>query len=1046
MSNTVTVTGTNILAENAVASMTVAVELTRTTALTVQKTALPENGEPAEVGDTITYTYDITNTGSVTLYTVEMNDDKLGLTTVVTSAAPLGPQQHVQVIDTTTVQETDLPGPLSNTVTVTGTNILSERAVATTTAGVGLTFTSGISLQKTANVSTATLGDVIEYTYRLTNTGDVSITLTLVDNRLGTITSGLSIPAGQVSTVITNYTVVAGDIITYPQTPLSNTAVVTATDFEGNILIDTSTVTVTLVYTPQISLLKTANLSTAALNDVITYTYFITNTGNVTLTGITLVDDLLGPVAVSSPLSPDGGTTTGTATYTVQIADVNTGAITNTAIVSGDDILNRTIVGSQTLRVDVEATIGAITATNSSPNAVNASTLFTVTTDITNGVTYTWDFGDGDSGSGANTSHTYTAVGFYTATVTAANEVSVISTTTPVTITPGPLVGFEIIAPTTPQTAGVTFPITITAVDAYGNRIDTLNRTITLTDSTGTILPTSITLVDGITVVNVVVYSATSPAQDIIEAISGTITGTVGVEIQPNDPAVLLLDLSPDNIRVCQTSTATATVTDLWSNPVPGETVTIAEFPGSPAVEPVPPNSGTTNVSGIFTVTFRGIAAGGPANIVAQHASLGFSSGQNVTVVGPPVPNAITLTVTPDTVTTGGTATVSAEVGSCAGPVDGAVVTFTIPTAYGSVNPISSTTVGGIATTTVTAGTTPGNTTITGTVEGPLLDTVPFTITAATIPVLTLTKTANPGAGNVYPGGSIVYTVVVSNSGTGPANNVRITDTLDTDLDFVNQSITDGTGSYNSGTRTVSFTITSLANGAAVTATIETAVPTSAISGTTISNTATAGSDETGLFGPTAPISHQVITRTVGPIYLPIIMKNPRPDLIGSFSLSPPNPSAGQNVVVTVVVTNVGSMSTGSGFWVDFYVEPNPVPTRANQRWDALGSNVLPQQGIAWSVADPLAPGESIVLVSSGSGGRLPSADHIIWDGVFYSGTDDLYVYVDSFSSDGSSNGGILESDETNNRSQITGLGITGLNSSSIDRPAPLQLPPRWDP
>ena len=53
--------------------------------ITVSKSYTTSGGIPANIGDTITYTYRITNTGTVTLTNVELNDDKLGLIPVIPS-------------------------------------------------------------------------------------------------------------------------------------------------------------------------------------------------------------------------------------------------------------------------------------------------------------------------------------------------------------------------------------------------------------------------------------------------------------------------------------------------------------------------------------------------------------------------------------------------------------------------------------------------------------------------------------------------------------------------------------------------------------------------------------------------------------------------------------------------------------------------------------------------------------------------------------------------------------------------------------------------
>jgi hypothetical protein len=85
-------------------------------ALIVAKTA---NVATAQVGQTITYTYRVTNTGNVTLTNVSASDDKLGQVPI--SQTILGPNQSTIGTLSYTVAEADLPGPLINTVAGTGT-------------------------------------------------------------------------------------------------------------------------------------------------------------------------------------------------------------------------------------------------------------------------------------------------------------------------------------------------------------------------------------------------------------------------------------------------------------------------------------------------------------------------------------------------------------------------------------------------------------------------------------------------------------------------------------------------------------------------------------------------------------------------------------------------------------------------------------------------------------------------------------------------------------------------------------------------------------
>jgi uncharacterized repeat protein (TIGR01451 family) len=84
-------------------------------AITVTKTADVSN---AEVGEEITYTYHITNTGNITLTSVSARDDVLGTVDV---SSTLAMRESMLITETYSVTEDDFPGPLSNTIAVSGT-------------------------------------------------------------------------------------------------------------------------------------------------------------------------------------------------------------------------------------------------------------------------------------------------------------------------------------------------------------------------------------------------------------------------------------------------------------------------------------------------------------------------------------------------------------------------------------------------------------------------------------------------------------------------------------------------------------------------------------------------------------------------------------------------------------------------------------------------------------------------------------------------------------------------------------------------------------
>jgi len=89
---------------------------------------------PVIVGTAVTYTYRITNSGNVVLNSLTASDDKLG--TISLPVTTLFPNASTIATVTYVVSKTDLPGPLTNTVTVTGTPLIGPAVTATATETV----------------------------------------------------------------------------------------------------------------------------------------------------------------------------------------------------------------------------------------------------------------------------------------------------------------------------------------------------------------------------------------------------------------------------------------------------------------------------------------------------------------------------------------------------------------------------------------------------------------------------------------------------------------------------------------------------------------------------------------------------------------------------------------------------------------------------------------------------------------------------------------------------------------------------------------------
>jgi len=308
------------------------------TGLTISKSADPSSAHP---GATITYTITITNTSNVTISNIILEDSMFDVSNLdIPTSLPAG--ENTTVTATYTVAEEDLEqDSIVNTANVTGTDPNDNPFTASATATVELTSSPPIiEVTKTADKTSASPDETITYTYTIVNNGNVTVAnITLEDDKLGPIEplDKTSLAPGDNVTVTATYTVAEEDL----PGSLVNTATVTGTDPDGNPVTASATATVELtssppIEEPSIEVTKSADKTSATLGDNITYTYTITNTGNVTVDNITLTDDKLGTITLSTTNLAPGENVTATATYTATISDLP-GPIINTATVTGTD-------------------------------------------------------------------------------------------------------------------------------------------------------------------------------------------------------------------------------------------------------------------------------------------------------------------------------------------------------------------------------------------------------------------------------------------------------------------------------------------------------------------------------------------------------------------------------------------------------------------------------------------------------------------------------------------------------------------------------------
>lgn len=375
----------------------------------------------AAVGDTITYSYVVTNVGTAVLATtVSVSDSKITSPNSVSCSidwnqvgdgdANFDPGEAVLCIATYTVKQADLDaGGVTNLATARtkdpdGNNLDSN----TDSVTVPATQLPAIALDKASPRVTdagttpySAVGDKIAYSYTITNTGNVSVyaPLAVVDNRLRSPYPAVSVSCPAISSVgngnsklepgesitcTANYTVVQADL---EAGSVVNDAYATAhtkpNDAAGpTVSTAFDTVTVPGTRVQALTLAKAASVASFnRLGQVVRYTYTLANAGNVKLIApFTVTDSKIGSMTVGTgsgagictvpgavtEIQPRG-TLACTADYTVTQTDLDEGTITNLARAtakSGDDTIQS---NERTVTIPVNSRFELALAKSASP-------------------------------------------------------------------------------------------------------------------------------------------------------------------------------------------------------------------------------------------------------------------------------------------------------------------------------------------------------------------------------------------------------------------------------------------------------------------------------------------------------------------------------------------------------------------------------------------------------------------------------------------------------------------------------------------------------
>jgi uncharacterized repeat protein (TIGR01451 family) len=258
------------------------------------------------VGDVISYTYVLTNTGNVTLdapYTVDDDviDGSGGSVDCPATPATLAHGDSVTCTATYTVTQDDIDaGQVHNTAQ--GHASFGDDPVDSNTDDVVVTADQqpALSLDKSsADESFDTAGQTLTYSYELTNTGNVTLAApyTVDDD----VVNGAG---GSVDCPDTPATLAPGDpaivcTATYDATQADldaglvlNTAQGHATHGEGTVDSNRDSVEIPADQQASLQVVKAVDVESAEYGDTLTYTLQVRNTGNVTLHGVVVTDEV----------------------------------------------------------------------------------------------------------------------------------------------------------------------------------------------------------------------------------------------------------------------------------------------------------------------------------------------------------------------------------------------------------------------------------------------------------------------------------------------------------------------------------------------------------------------------------------------------------------------------------------------------------------------------------------------------------------------------------------------------------------------------------
>ena len=308
--------------------------------ITIEKTSNVSSVD--EAGDVITYTLTVTNSGNAVLSNITVVDPLTGLSQNIGTLNP-GSSQALTTSYTVTQADVD-GGQITNVATVTAQGPDQTAVSDEDQALVTAVQNPAIDVEITDNDAEITeAGQVIDYTITVTNTGNVTLdNVTVVDSKTGTVVNVGTLAPGESKQIEVSYPVTQEDVDA-GQVVNEATATGESPNEGDDNPTDVDEVITPITQSPSVEIEKTTSKSTIlGAGETVSYTLTVSNTGNVTLTGIVVKDPLTGLEETVEVLLP-GESVVFETEYVVTLADMGLDNLTNVATVvattpDGDEV------------------------------------------------------------------------------------------------------------------------------------------------------------------------------------------------------------------------------------------------------------------------------------------------------------------------------------------------------------------------------------------------------------------------------------------------------------------------------------------------------------------------------------------------------------------------------------------------------------------------------------------------------------------------------------------------------------------------------------